>query len=146
MHISHILVLAAEEQDSLPLAPSGNQEETAGNHTNTPPSVEGNIGDDHSLHLDTNLPEEQPTQPPIEEQATITDPIDVVMHDEPKESVTDLLLRIRGLYRLLDLISEPGSGGAGMIDVPSRYIIETQHASITKWIKSSFLKSPWRRL
>jgi len=68
------------------------------------------------------------------------------MHDEPKENVTDLLFRIRGLYRLLDLISEPGSGGAGMIDITSRYTIETQHTVITKWIKSSLLKSPWRPL
>jgi len=76
----------------------------------------------------------------------LVDPIDVVMHDKSKENVTDLLFRIRGLYRLLDLISEPGSGGTGMTDVPSCYIIETQHAVITKWIKSSLLKSPWRRL
>jgi hypothetical protein len=52
------------------------------------------------------------------------DPFGVVMHDKPKGSVTDLLCRIRGLYRLLDLVNEQGSGEAGMIDVPSCYIIE----------------------
>ena len=41
--------------------------------------------------------------------------IDVVMHDEPKGNDPDLLYRICGLYRLLDLINEQGSGGAGMI-------------------------------
>jgi hypothetical protein len=43
------------------------------------------------------------------------DPVDVIMHDEPKEVDMDLLSRIHGLYRLLDLISEQGSGGAGMM-------------------------------
>ena len=38
--------------------------------------------------------------------------------DEPKEDDTDLLFRMRGLYRLLDLISEQGSEGAGMIKAP----------------------------
>ena len=135
-----------EEQDSSPLAPSGNQEETVENHTNPPPSAEGDIGDDFSLHLETNSPKEQPTHPVIEEHATITSPSGVVMHDEPKENVTDLLFRIRGFYRLLDLISEQGSGGAGMVNVLSCYIIETQPTVITKWTKSSSLKSPWRSL
>ena len=125
-----------------PLASPGNQEETADSHTNTPPSVEGDIGDDLSLRLETNSPKEQPTHPVIEEHATITSPIGAAMHDEPKENVTDLLFRIRGLYRLLDLISEQGSGGAGMISVLSCYIIETQPTVITKWTKSSSLKGP----
>ena len=131
-----------EEQDSSPPAPSGNQEETAGTHTNTPPSVESDIGDDLSLRLEMNSPKEQPTHPVIEEHATITSPIGAAMHDEPKENVTDLLFRIRGLYRLLDLISEQGSGGAGMISVLSCYIIETQPTVITKWTRSSSLKGP----
>ena len=235
----------AEEQDSSPPAPFGNQE-IAGNHTNIPPSVEGDIGVDYSLHL---LPKEQPRHPVIEEQATITGTplqtstnpnagfpnspspcayrgpitpgpsllpilgsgsgvsdkakfmstmsefydraashknyvsieeiealrklvqkelsvkirdgdVDVNMKLQlslavgdgtvatlkedhvPKGSVTDLLFRIRGLYRLLDLISEQGSGGAGMINVLSRYVIETQPTVITKWTKSSSLKGP----
>ena len=44
--------------------------------------------------------------------------INVVMCDEPKGDHTDLLLRIRGLYRLLDLIGEQGCEGAGMIKAP----------------------------
>ena len=112
-----------EEQGSSPLAPSGNQEETADNHTNSPPSVEDDIDDECSSHLDTNSPKEQPTHPITEERATVTSPLDVDMHPEPKENVTDLLFRIRGLYRLLDLISEQGSGGAGMINVLSGYTI-----------------------
>ena len=135
-----------EERDSSPPAPSGNHEETADNHMNTPPSAEGDIGNAFSLHLDINSPKEQPTHPGIEEQATITSPIGVIMRDEPKENVTDLLLRTRGLYRLLDLISEQGSGGAGMVNILSRYVIETQPTVITKWTKSSSLKSPWRSL
>jgi len=43
------------------------------------------------------------------------DPVDVIMHDGPRELSMDLLSRIHGLYRLLDLISEQGSGGAGMM-------------------------------
>jgi len=42
-------------------------------------------------------------------------PVDVIIHEEPKESDIDLLSRIHGLYRLLDLISEQGSGGTGMM-------------------------------
>ena len=38
--------------------------------------------------------------------------------DGPRRDDADLLFRIRGLYRLLDLISEQGSGGAGMIKAP----------------------------
>ena len=73
------------------------------------------IGNVRSLHLDANSPNHQPIYPVIEEDETITVPIDVVMHDEPKGNNTDLLYRIHGLYRLLDLTSEQGSGGAGMI-------------------------------
>ena len=102
-------------QDSSPQTPPGNQEGTADDHTVTPPPAEGDIGDDRSLHLDANSPNQQLTLPVIEEHATTTVPIDVVMHDEPKRDDADLLYRIRGLYRLLDLISEQGSGGAGTI-------------------------------
>ncbi len=109
---------AAEEQDSSPLAPPGNQEGTPGDRTNTPLPVEGDIGNNLSLHLDANSPNQLPTHPVIEEQATIPDPIGVVMDKEPKGNDPDLLYRIRGLYRLLDLINEQGSGGAGMIDAP----------------------------
>ena len=61
----------------------------------------------------------------IEEQTPTTDQTDIAMHDKPKGSDTDLLYRIHGLYRLLDLTSEQGPGGAGMISVPSCYITET---------------------
>jgi len=44
------------------------------------------------------------------------------MQGEPKGNDTDLVFRIRGLYRLLDLISEQGSGEAGRVNVPSCYI------------------------
>jgi len=47
------------------------------------------------------------------------DPIDIMMHDEPREVDMDLLSRIHGLYRLLDLISEQGSGGTGTMIAPS---------------------------
>ena len=107
-----------EEQDGSLLAPSENQEETASNQTNILPPVEDDIDSDVSLHADTISLKEQPTRPVIEEQATTADPIDVVTCDTPNEDDTDLLFRIRGLYRLLDLINEQGSGGAGMIKVP----------------------------
>jgi len=42
------------------------------------------------------------------------DPDDVIMHEDPEVDM-DLLSRIHGLYRLLDLISEQGSGGTGMM-------------------------------
>jgi len=111
-------VVVAEEQDISPPGPPGDQEETAGSHTNTPSPIDADMGDDRSQHLDTNSTEQQSMHTAIEEQTSIPDPIDVVMHDEPKESDTDLLFRIHGLYRLLDLINEQGSGGAGRIDVP----------------------------
>ena len=104
------------------------------------------IGNARSLQLDTNSPNQQFTQPVIEEQTLTTDQTAVAMHDEPKGNNTDLLYRIHGLYRLLDLTSEKGSGGAGMISVPSSYIPETQSAVIHKWTRSSSLKSPWRSL
>ena len=66
--------------------------------------------------------------------------------DEPQGGDADLLFRIRGLYRLLDLISEQGSGGAGMLKAPYYNIIETQFTVISKWTRSSSLKSPWRGL
>jgi len=115
--ISHFLVVA-EEQDSSPPASSVNQEETADSHTNAPPPIEGDTGGGRSQHLDTHSSEEQSTHPVIEEQTSIPDPIGVVMHGELKGNDTDLLSRIRGLYRLLDLINEQGSGGAGMINIP----------------------------
>lgn len=107
-----------EEQDGSPLVSSENQEKTAGNQTNILPTVEDDIGNDVSLHTNTISLKEQPTHPVIEEQATTADPIDVVTCDTPDGDDTDLLFRIRGLYRLLDLINEQGSGGAGMIKVP----------------------------
>ena len=121
----------AEEQDSSPLAPPGNREEVHGSHTNDP---------------DANWFKELPTDPVIEEQPMTTDPIDVGTCDEPKGDDADLLFRIRGLYRLLDLISEQGSGGAGMIKAPLFYIIETQFTVTPKWTRSSLLKSQWRSL
>ena len=108
--IPHFLVAADEEQDGSPLAPSENQEETAGNPTSILPPVEDDVGSDVSLHADTISLKEQPTHPVIEKQATTA--------DAPNGDDTDLLFRIRGLYRLLDLINEQGSGGAGMIKVP----------------------------
>ena len=105
-----------EEQDSSPLAPLENQEETTGNHTSNLFPVEDDIDGDHSLHPDTTPLDQQPTHPVIEEQETIANPIDVDMRDGPNGDDTDLLFRIRGLYRLLDLINEQGSGGAGQYD------------------------------
>ena len=105
---------AAEEQDSSPLAPSGNREEAASGHENNLPLVERVMGGDGPLHPES--PEKDlPAPPGSEEQAKITDPVGVAMCDEPKRDDADLLFRIHGLYRLLDLISEQGSGGAGMI-------------------------------
>ena len=127
-YYSSFLVAVAEEQDSSPLSPSRNRGEAAGSHTNDP---------------DTDWFEELPTHPVIEEQATITDPIDAVMCDEPKRDDPDLLFRIRGFYRLLDLISEQGSGGAGMIKARC---LETQLTVTLKWTRSSSLKCRWRSL
>jgi len=117
MHMAHSLVAIAEEQDSAPLGPSGNQEEMVVSHTSNLPPVEGVIGGDSSLHPDTNSPKEQPTHP-IKHKATTVGPMDVAMRDEASGDDTDLMFRIRGLYRLLDLIDEQGSGGAGMIKAP----------------------------
>ena len=103
----------AERPYNSPLSPSRNQEKAAVSHTKYIPPVERN-----SLHADANWYKGLPTPPVIEEQATTTNPIDAVTCDEPKGDDADLLFRIRGLYRLLDLVSEQGSGGAGMIKAP----------------------------
>jgi len=63
------------------------------------------IGSVHSV--------ENQDRPPLPDD--MQDPVDVIMHDDPRELNMDLLSRIQGLYRLLDLISEQGSGGAGVI-------------------------------
>ena len=105
----------AERQYGSPL---GNRGKAFVSYTKDLPPVERDIGSDSSLHSDANGSKVLPTHPVIEEQATTTNPTDVVMCDEPKGDDTDLLFRIRGLYRLLDLISEQGSGGAGMIKAP----------------------------
>ena len=111
----------AEEQDGPSLGPSRNREGAAGSHTNYLPPIERDIGGDGSLYpdaLNANWSEELPTHSVIEEQATIANPIGVAMYNEPKRDDADLLFRVHGLYRLLDLISEQGSGGAGMIKAP----------------------------
>jgi hypothetical protein len=115
----------AEEQDSSPPSPPGDQEETASSHTIVPPRIKGDV----DASGNTNSPRPPSTHPVIDEQTPIADQVDVVMHDVPEEIDTDLLARIRGLYRLLDLINEQGSGGAGMIKVPHCYIIKTQLTS-----------------
>ena len=75
------------------------------------------------------------------------DPVDVIMHDGPRELYMDLLSRIQGLYRLLDLISEQGSGGAGMIIASGTAQGHSLYLpSPTKWIKSLLHRSPWRNL
>jgi hypothetical protein len=73
------------------------------------------------------------------------DPFDVIMHEDPKEVDMDLLSRIHGLYRLLDLISEQGSGGAGMMIVSSMGQGHSLYLpSPPKWIKTLLHRSPWR--
>jgi len=84
-------------------------------HTNDLPSVEGDISGERSLHPDTNSPKEQPMHPAIKEMVTTAGPIDTITRDEASGDDTDLMFRICGLYRLIDLINEQGSGGAGMI-------------------------------
>lgn len=111
-------MVVADEQDGAPPVPSGNPEGTVDNHTDTPPAAEGDTGGDRLPHPDTTATKQASVHPVLGEQTSIADPIDVVMRDEPKECDTDLLFRIRGLYRLLDLINEQGSGGAGATNVP----------------------------
>ena len=110
-----LCLTVASEQDGPPPIPSGNQGETAsteGPHS-TSTTVQGNSdGAIYSVDPVNNrytslVTEETP------------DPIDVIIHDEPREVDMDLLSRIRGLYRLLDLISEQGSGGTGTMIAPS---------------------------
>ena len=113
--IPHFLVAVAERQHSSPL---GNRGKAVVGHTKDLPPIERDIGSDSSLHSDTNWSKVIRTHPDIEEQATTTNPTDVDMCDEPKGDDADLLFRIRGLHRLLDLISERGSGGVGMIKAP----------------------------
>jgi len=93
----------AKEQDGPSPIPLGNQAET--NCTQ----------DTHSS--DDSTPRVDPVN--NQDMLLITEvtpnPVDVIIHEEPKESDMDLLSRIHGLYRLLDLISEQGSGGTGMM-------------------------------
>lgn len=111
-------MVVADEQDSAPPVPPGDPEGTVDNHTNIPPAVEGDTGDGRLPHLDTKPTKQPSVHPVLGEQTSTADPVDVVMRDEPQEHDIDLLFRIRGLYRLLDLINEQGSGGAGATSVP----------------------------
>lgn len=97
----------AEEQDGPPPIPLENQAEIAGNQGlhSTVTTTQGESGN--------TIRPIDPNTPLVMEETL--DPVDVIMHDEPKESDMDLLSRIHGLYRLLDLISEQGSGGTGMM-------------------------------
>jgi len=101
----------AEEQDGPPPIPLGNQAEISGTKDlhSTAATTQGKSDNtirsvDQVNNQDTPLVMEE-TQ----------DPVDVIMDDGPKEAEMDLLSRIHGLYRLLDLISEQGSGGTGMM-------------------------------
>jgi hypothetical protein len=101
----------AEEQESPPPIPLGNQGEAASteglsHHT----IVTQRESDDATAPADSVKNEVTPLA--TEETP---DPVDVIMHEELKEIDMDLLSRIHGLYRLLDLISEQGSGGAGTV-------------------------------
>lgn len=54
-------------------------------------------------------------------------------------ATTDLAEYIPGMYRILDLVSEQGSGGLGKYDADSRCIQLLSHA---QWIRLSFLRNP----
>ena len=81
--------------------------------------------------------------PPLPED--MPDIVDVIMHEDSKEVDMDLLSRINGLYRLLDLISEQGSGGTGMLIASSMAQWHSIYLpSPSKWIKLLLRRSPWR--
>ena len=54
-----------------------------------------------------------PVTPPSLYRATLDVPQHVDKTQAPGAEVLDLMHRVTGMYRLLDLISEQGSGGAG---------------------------------
>ena len=103
----------AEERDSPPPIPLGNQEEAASTEETHPNTIPVQGGIDGAVRSVDSVKSQGP--PPVTEE--VLGPIDVIMHEDPNETDTDLLSRIHGLYRLLDLISEQGSGGAGMMIV-----------------------------
>jgi len=110
-----LCLTVASEQDGPPPIPSRDQGETAsteGSHS-TDITVQGNS---EGTICPVDLVNNRYTSLVTEETP---DPIDVTMHDEPQEVDMDLLSRIHGLYRLLDLISEQGSGGTGTMIAPS---------------------------
>jgi hypothetical protein len=51
----------------------------------------------------------------------------------------DLLNRIQGMYRLLDLVNEEGSGGIGKSNLLSTHWV----SRALQWTKSSLIKSLW---
>ena len=138
---SYTLLTVAGEQDGPPSTPLRNQRESAsteGSHNATTTVHARSDGAVSSVHSANN----QETPRPSED---MPDLVDVILHEDSKEVDMDLLSRINGLYRLLDLISEQGSGGTGMMTASSmaqRHLIYLPSPS--KWTKSLLRKSPWR--
>ena len=138
---SHSLLTITGEQDDPPSTPLRNQGEpdgTEGSHHVTATVHARSDGAISSAHSANN----QET-PPLPED--MPDIVDVIMHEDSKEVDMDLLSRINGLYRLLDLISEQGSGGTGMLIASSMAQGHSIYLpSPSKWTKSLLRRSPWR--
>ena len=96
-YLSHYILTVDGEQDRPPPISLGNQADIPGR------------GNDNTVRP-VNPVNNQDT--PLVTEGTL-DPVDIIMHDGPNEADMDLLSRIHGLYRLLDLISEQGSRRTG---------------------------------
>ena len=99
------------DQDGPPSTSLGNQREATG--TDGPHCITTTAHAQSDDAIGSVLSANNQDTPLLSEQ--MPDPDDVIMHEDPKEVDMDLLSRIHGLYRLLDLISEQGSGGTGMM-------------------------------
>jgi len=67
------------------------------------------------MHIDAVIPPSTGVAGDVVESTTVTASIDysAARALPPDSDPLDLMYRIVGMYRLLDLISETGSGGAG---------------------------------
>ena len=129
------------EQDGPPSTPLRNQRgpaSTKGSHRTTTTVHARNIRVISSIDSANNQ-----VTPLLSED--MPDLVDVIMHKDSKEVDMDLLSHIHGLYRLLDLISEQGSGGTGVLIASSMAKGHSIYLpSPSKWTKLLLRRSPWR--
>ena len=140
-YASHSLLTAVEEQGGPPSIPLRNEGERA--NAESPHPITTTVHAERDGATGSVDPVKNQDKPLLSED--MPDPVDVTMHEDTKDVGMDLLSRIPGLYRLLDLISEQGSGGAGMLSPSSTAQRHSVYLpSPLKWTKSLLHRTLWR--